>query len=96
MSDNTERSWWVPFEIGMASQNDFPIVTYLINNVPLPDYLTYWPTLKKYSDLATYISVKKSILLENNSSIYKQFNSKNTTISKTKQFYDELKKELAY
>ncbi|HFE9702713.1 TPA: TIR domain-containing protein [Clostridium perfringens] len=95
MSDNTEKSWWVPFEIGMASQNDFPIVTYLINNVPLPDYLTYWPTLKKSSDLVKYINVKKSILTENYKP-YKQFNAKNTNISETKQFYDKLKKELNY
>ena len=35
MSNNTKESWWVPFEIGMADQKDFPIISYLINDVEL-------------------------------------------------------------
>lgn len=94
MSDNTEKSWWVPFEIGMASQNDFPIVSYLIKDVNLPDYLSYWPTLRKSSDLVKYVNVKTKILTENYSP-YKHFSSKNFyNMSETKRFYDELKKEL--
>ena len=33
MSNKTEESWWVPFEIGMAAQKDFPVVSYLIDNI---------------------------------------------------------------
>lgn len=95
MSANTSKSWWVPFEIGMASQKDFPIVTYLINNVELPDYLTYWPALKKTEDLYKYVRAKYAII--NESSIFsKSFNSKqySQNISETERFYKELKYQL--
>lgn len=97
MSDNTEKSWWVPFEIGMASQNDFPIVSYLIKDVKLPDYLSYWPTLRKTSDLIKYVNVKNKILTENYT-LNKHFNSNSPygNISQTKDFYDKLKKELGH
>jgi hypothetical protein len=50
---------WVPFEIGMDTQLDFPIVNYVPNflgdeKVNLPDYLSYWPKLTKSEDLRKY------------------------------------------
>lgn len=95
MSDKTQESWWVPFEIGMAAQLDFPIVSYLVNNVKLPDYLSYWPTLRKASDLPKYIKAKNNILLENQ--VFKKSYNMNkyaTKRSKTDAFYKELKKML--
>lgn len=92
MSDKTEESWWVPFEIGMAAQKDFPIVSYLVNNVRLPDYLEYWPTLKKSSDLVKYVEAKKIILSENTIGDKGYFNK--VSKSETQQFYDRLKNML--
>ena len=39
LSDNTKRSWWVPFEIGMATEKDMPIANYLTSYEKLPEYL---------------------------------------------------------
>lgn len=94
MSDKTQESWWVPFEIGMASQKDFPIVSYLLNNVKLPDYLNYWPTLENGADLLNYSeAIKNRDVLINEST--KGFNngyfSKNAS---TKDFYKDLKNRL--
>lgn len=91
MSEKTKNSWWVPFEIGMAAQKDFPIVSYLINNVELPDYLSYWPKLRKTSDLHIYINAKNEILNESYS-INKNFGV--TNYSETKAFYQRLKEKL--
>lgn len=41
MSDNTKASWWGPFEIGIAANQDLPIVTFLHDYVSLPGYLDY-------------------------------------------------------
>lgn len=41
MSDRTKSSWWVPFEIGIAANQDLPTVTYLQDYVTLPEYLDY-------------------------------------------------------
>lgn len=92
MSNKTEESWWVPFEIGMAAQKDFPVVSYLVDNVELPDYLDYWPRLRKSSDLIKYVDAKKKVLTENitiNKGIFS-----NTSKSETQQFYDKLKQML--
>lgn len=91
MSKNTKESWWVPFEIGMAAQKDFPIVSYLINDVELPDYLSYWPVLRKTTDLMKYVDVK-NIILNESYDVKKDFFAKNH--SKTKSFYNKLKQVL--
>lgn len=43
MSENTHYSQWVPFEIGIATQIELPIATFLSANVTLPGFLDYWP-----------------------------------------------------
>ncbi|OPJ57363.1 TIR domain-containing protein [Clostridium chromiireducens] len=95
MSKETQKSWWVPFEIGMASQLDFPIVSYLIDQVSLPEYLSYWPALKKINDLSKYIQAKTNVLNEN--TIYKKsynFEKYATKRSQTDAFYKQLKNML--
>lgn len=99
LSINTKESWWVPFEIGMAAQLDFPIVNYIPNflsdkKVQLPEYLSYWPKLTKSDDLRKYVetrnNVNQQIALENSSGIYGFLNKQ----SSTERFYKELKKIL--
>ncbi|URZ04710.1 toll/interleukin-1 receptor domain-containing protein [Clostridium felsineum] len=89
MSDRTKDSWWVPFEIGMAAQNDFPIVSYLVNKVELPDYLSYWPTLRKSSDLWKYVRAKEKTF--NESTIFNKSFDNAQYYSKTEEFYKKLK-----
>lgn len=92
VSNITQTSWWVPFEIGMAAQQDFPIVSYLNGSVDLPDYLSYWPKIKSMSDIDKYVQAKKSvdrqILLEG---MKWNFASKGTP---TNWFYKELRSAL--
>ena len=95
MSNKTNESWWVPFEIGMSAQLDFPIVSYLMDNVKLPDYLSYWPTLRKLSDLPKYIAAKQ-IILNENAAFKKSYNVYKfaTKRSTTDAFYKELRKNI--
>lgn len=94
MSDKTKESWWVPFEIGMAAQLDFPIVSYLINNVQLPEYLSYWPTLRKTLDLRKYVEAKNLVLQE--ATIKKSWDKYNHSAkySETESFYKNLRSML--
>lgn len=55
MSESTKNSWWVPFEIGMAADEDLPTATYLVQSAYLPEYLDYWPRLKSIYDLLIYV-----------------------------------------
>lgn len=51
VSENTKGSWWVPWEIGVATEKDYPIATFAGDNTVLPEYLKKWPYLKTQSDL---------------------------------------------
>ena len=96
MSESTNESWWVPFEIGMSAQIDMPTATFMKENIVLPSYLSYWPRLRKIEDIAKYVLVRKKtrqFLKESD----KNFIHKDTRIRRnieTPIFYENLKKEL--
>lgn len=55
VSDVTEKSWWVPFEIGMAARVNLPTVSFLKGRfVDLPGYLRIWPALPDMETLKAY------------------------------------------
>lgn len=93
MSSITRYSQWVPFEVGMAAQKDMPTVTFLKENVELPEYLQYWPRLKQVADIPKYVATRlevdhsfaKSVLYES---------AEMQQHRKTEAFYKRLKKIL--
>lgn len=89
MSNITKFSQWVPFEVGMAAQKDMPTATFLKEDVSLPDYLQYWPRLKKSTDIREYVSARNDVEREYHA-IY-EFASQQ---QKTEHFYDVLKQRL--
>lgn len=93
MSSITRLSQWVPFEVGMAAQIDMPTATFLKEDVILPDFLRYWPRLKKVSDIRKYVSASNDVDQE-----YQKFRSiyeKATFQQKrVEHFYDVLKQRL--
>lgn len=96
MSNATKSSQWVPFEIGMAAQVDLPTVTFLTESVQLPDYLAYWPCLRKLADLSKYVAVRRTTALE----IQKNYQGRYTVAAaekkayETRMFYQNLKNAL--
>lgn len=93
MSEITRYSQWVPFEVGMAAQVELPTATFLKDSVLLPNFLQYWPRLKRPSDIRKYVSVRKEVDQE-----YRNYRSifENSAYQKTKteRFYDVLKQQL--
>lgn len=65
MSEKTRSSQLVPFEVGMSAQRDMPTVTFLVENVKLPEFLEYWPRLKNYSDVEKFIFAKEKNAIRN-------------------------------
>lgn len=57
VSPATQASWWVPFEIGLATERAYPIATFAQGPARLPDYLEKWPHLRTVLDLDTYARV---------------------------------------
>ena len=91
MSYNTAKSWWVPFEIGMAANQDLPTVTYLQDNTKLPEYLDYWPCLKSINDIPKYIQAHRQVLQESIQSRESINFSRNYDYENTQMFYNRLK-----
>lgn len=97
LSQNTKKSWWVPFEIGMASAKDMPIANFLISSEPLPEYLEYWPRLKELDDIRKYIQTRNRVILEQyvgEKTMDMQYRVDSSMMSLTEKFYKELKKVL--
>lgn len=54
VSASTKESWWVPWEIGIATEKDQPIATFAGDKTVLPEYLKKWPYLQTDRDLDAY------------------------------------------
>lgn len=95
LSEKTKASWWVPFEIGMASERDMPIANFLVSHILLPEYLTFWPRLKNQNDIQKYVKIRRKVSEEYRSSrtVLESF-STSVVKSETQIFYEQLKKEL--
>lgn len=91
MSSKTLSSQWVPFEIGMATQKGLPMATFLQEAVRLPDFLEYWPRLKKAQDIITYVTVKQKQYYGGYEYRADEYMSANDRIDR---FYTALKQQL--
>lgn len=93
MSSITRFSQWVPFEVGMAAQIDMPTATFLKEDVELPDFLQYWPRLKRAADIRKYVSASNDVDRE-----YQMYHAiyEEATYQKKRveRFYDVLKQRL--
>jgi hypothetical protein len=94
LSEKTRESWWVPFEIGMASEKDIPIANYLISGIKLPEYLEFWPRLKNQNDVLKYVTVRKKVSESRREKFIYESSSLYSAESETKEFYRKLKQEL--
>lgn len=85
----TEKSWWVPFEIGVGTEKDRRITSFQLTQVKLPNFLTKWPVLKSQRDLDTFIRLYKK-----DNTVQKTESYEYRTISSADQFHRELKASL--
>lgn len=60
VTENTKKSWWVPFEIGLSTAANNRIVTILHEGAPdLPSFLRKWPVIDTYEKYQMYLSELK-------------------------------------
>lgn len=95
VSDATKASWWVPWEIGVATEKDFPLATFG-GNVELPEYLKKWPYLKSTSDLDKYAEASKDASKRVLTANMESASSRSTVFrgDATKHFYKTLRAKL--
>jgi len=94
VSQATQGSWWVPWEIGIATEKDYPLATYVGGGaVSLPDYLRKWPYLQTHVDLDRYAAASKAAA--NDFEIKKRHLTEDVArIRSTKEFHRVLKSSL--
>ena len=67
VTENTEGSWWVPFEIGVARRAPRVISTYTdLYGSDLPEYLREWPILRSNNALDEYAIIYRAYKNETN------------------------------
>lgn len=64
VSEATKLSWWVPWEIGIATEKDYPLATFAGGSAVLPEYLRKWPYLRSDADLDRYAEASKTAVRE--------------------------------
>lgn len=91
LSLNTVESWWVPFEIGIATEKDIPVANYFFVPIEVPEYLTKWPYLENEDDLLEYIS----LVLSNKETLMRKYSIANIRPRYSDAFEIELKYRLS-
>ncbi len=56
----TRESQWVPWEIGIATEKDYPLATFAGYSQAVPEFLAAWPYLRTLEDVDAYARAAKS------------------------------------
>lgn len=93
VSEATRLSSWVPWEIGVATEKDFPLATFIDGTALPPEFLRKWPYLRTTADLDLYGQTSKTA--------ERSFVAKRATLNEgvarvrsTREFFDTLRKGL--
>lgn len=60
ISARTRESQWVPWEIGVATEKERPLASFINPPATIPEFLQKWPYLQSQQDVDRYASVSKS------------------------------------
>jgi hypothetical protein len=59
ISAQTQASWWVPWEIGVATEKERFLASFVSGNASVPEFLLKWPYLRNNADLDKYVAESK-------------------------------------
>lgn len=95
VTKNTEGSWWVPFEIGIARQAP-RVITSMTNlsDASLPEYILEWPRLRGDDAVDTYAALYKKQQKLLTEQVMEKRASALMQVSYVDQFHASLKRAL--
>lgn len=93
VSPATRESQWVPWEVGVATEKDFPLATYSEGNTLPPEFLRKWPYLRSDVDLDAYARASKTAETEYRSKSV-SFSEGYARSQSTTNFYSNLRAAL--
>lgn len=89
VSDNTVKSWWVPYELGYGKKSQLPLATLKSKGKEnIPDYLKVEKVIESKDGINDWlISILRSTqVLFSESTMYKSINSNDARIEKTSAY----------
>lgn len=93
MTRKTQVSWWVPWEIGVATEKRRFLASYVDLPAEVPEYLRKWPYLRNTLDLDVYAQQSKKSEISINEGL--RFRSSAGVMNdQFKIFHSSLKKNL--
>jgi hypothetical protein len=93
ISNTTVASWWVPFEVGVATEKTRRITSYDVSTVALPEFLKIWPVITNSEGLNRFIRRYKedsSVLKKS----YKMSEAARSSVQTASDFHRLLKSDL--
>lgn len=94
VSTATLASQWVPWEVGVATEKNFPLATYTGTYALPPEFLRKWPYLKNHTDLDAYARASKSAVTYRESFRTRSADAAAAARSSTSYFYTELRRSI--
>ncbi|WP_315755843.1 MULTISPECIES: toll/interleukin-1 receptor domain-containing protein [unclassified Bradyrhizobium] len=93
VSAKTRESQWVPWEIGVATEKERPLASFINPPAAIPEFLRKWPYLQSQQDVDRYAMVSKSTRLLQENTLRK---STASVAQRTafREFYTTLKAQL--
>jgi hypothetical protein len=92
VSEATKQSSWVPWEIGVATEKEFPLATFSNGAMP-PEFLRKWPYLRTMADIDIYANASKAAersLVQKKATL----NESVARIRSTREFFNDLRGRL--
>lgn len=95
VTPNTEGSWWVPFEIGVARQSPRVITSFTnVSDQSLPEYLLEWPRLRGDGAVDTFAALYKRQQTVLREQVLEKRATASQQVSTVDQFHQNLKAAL--
>lgn len=94
VSDNTQKSWWVSFEIGVASELKRRITSFDTGKTTLPEFLEKWPVLSSEKHLSLFVKAYKKDVSISLEEAHGADYSMRGSIKTDQQFHENLKQSI--
>lgn len=93
VSSSTKGSSWVPWEIGVATEKDYPLGTYLIDTTAPLEFMMKWPVLKSRDHLVSFAKALSSIPTRTrNLELMQKMASRDAKRGAVREFHEAVKK----
>lgn len=89
ISTRTRESQWVPWEIGVATEKERPLASFVNPPASVPEFLQKWPYLQSLPDVDKYAAVSKTTR-----SVLQKSATPSATTSAFRDFHRLLKSQL--